>query len=269
MAWARGAQSGGHQDRPVSSSWETCDRRTLRTVVLEKQRACPRLGGGGTGRLPRLRPPGSLQKLSTDAETVGRQRAAGMVLRQALGAWGRPRGALFLSGGPPGPASRGGPAVLSSPSEVTGHGRSVSARGPQAGCPLSRRCAGCGVTPGAHFLQPRLGSGLPEGSAPVLRRRGPRPSTGRPVRREPLCLSRDDAGGAAQPLHRLPTECKADPREAGHIDRPVMDLPRMYIKRLKSQSRNKFTSGPRLCMDHSTGKIPSRPTHSGKGTPHR
>lgn len=60
--WARGPR--GHQDWPVSSSWEIGDRRTRRTVVPEKQRACSGRGGGGggTSHLPRLRPPGSLQK---------------------------------------------------------------------------------------------------------------------------------------------------------------------------------------------------------------
>lgn len=42
--------------------------------------------------------------------------------------------------------------------EVTGQGRSVSARGLRASRPRSRQCAGqWGVTRGSCFLQPRLG----------------------------------------------------------------------------------------------------------------
>lgn len=65
--------------------------------------------------------------------------------------------------GAPGPVCRGGPAVLSSPSEVAGHGRSVSARGPHAGRPPSRRCAGRGVTRASASCSPVWAVGFPRG----------------------------------------------------------------------------------------------------------
>ena len=74
-----------------------------------------------------------------------------MELPQAPGAQRQPCGALFLF--------RAAPlSCPGSPWEVTGHGRSVSAREPRAGHAPSRQCAGWwGVTWGARLLQPRLG----------------------------------------------------------------------------------------------------------------